>query len=1004
MTDSDPPERDVGGQLPAANLFSQWHQWVDQIPTPLLVKDLQGRYQACNRAFEELTGISRARLLGGTVYDLEETSEAALHSEMDCRLLATGEPQVYEAIIRSAHQGLIHAQLDKALLRSAEGHPVGIVGVITDLRAQRQMARELRLREAAIASAHSPIALIALDGALLYANEALVAAAQIESEVRLRGTHAGDLGLGREKANQIIAVVQARGHWEGELHLPDPEGHIRVWRVNAHLVPEEEGQPRCLMADFEDVTQARATEEKLRRREARYRELVESVNSIILRLDSEGRITFLNEFAERFFGYSEEELLWRNVVGTIVPPVDSQGQDLQKFIADLLRYPERFSSAENENITRDGRRVWISWTNRPVLDEEGQLTGLLCVGNDLTARRQMELQLRIHQAAVESSSNGIGLASLAGNITYVNRAYLDLWGYDRPEEVVGRHINEFMPPAEAAEISRALDKQRRWQGERVAIRRDGTRFQTQVAANVVSAADGKPICLMASFTDISARVAAEEELRKFRTISDNANYGATIIDMENHILYVNNAFAHMHGYEPQELIGQTVFILHDTDQQPRIRELGDQLRAEGVVGAAELLRRRKDGSTFPSLMNVHLVQDAEGQPLFRAATVIDITEQQRLQQEAFRAQKLESLGVLAGGIAHDFNNLLTAVLGHLALAQVRLSPTDPPAEELAAAEKAALLAKHLTGQLLTFARGGDPVKKTLALPGLLADAMALATSGARLHATLEVADDLWAVEVDEGQLVQVISNLVLNAVQASANGKPVQVAASNRMIEPGESNKLEPGPYVQITVQDQGHGIAPEDLSRIYDPYFTTKPDGHGLGLTIAYAIIAKHQGTIEVRSAPGQGALFIVTLPSTGQPPPPPCSASAPSPAGSGRVLVMDDDPLVRKVALATLRHLGYEPVAVTQSAEAVAAYRQAQQDGQPFVVVLLDLTIRGGRGGLQTLQDLQALDPQVRALACSGYSTDPVMSDWKRHGFVGVVTKPYRMAELGEALRAGR
>jgi PAS domain S-box-containing protein len=1004
MTDSAAPEGRGGGQPPTDNPFSQWDHWVDQIPTPLLVKDLEGRYQACNRAFEELTGIPRKRLVGGTVYDLEETSEAALHSEMDCRLLATGEPQCYEAIIRSAHQGVIHAQLDKALLRDAEGNPVGIVGVITDLRAQRKMARELRLREAAIASAHSPIAIIALDGTLLYVNEAFVVAAQTESATRLLGTHVGDLGLGREKANQIIAVVQARGHWEGELQLPDPEGHIRVWRVNAHLVPEEEGQPRCLMADFEDVTQARATEEKLRRREARYRELVESVNSIILRLDSEGRITFLNEFAERFFGYSEEELLWRNVVGTIVPLVDSQGHDLQEKINDLLRHPERYSSSENENITRDGRRVWISWTNRPVLDEEGQLTGLLCVGNDLTARRQMELQLRIHQAAVESSSNGIGLASLEGIITYVNRAYLDLWSYDRPEEVVGRHISEFMPPTETAEIGRAIEMQGRWQGERVAIRRDGTRFQIQVAANVVSDTDGKPICLMASFADISARVVAEEELRKFRTISDNANYGATIIDMEGHILYVNDAFARMHGYEPEELIGQTIFILHDTDQQSRIRELGDQLRAEGVIGAAELIRRRKDGSTFPSLMNVHLVQDEEGQPLFRAATVIDITEQQRLQQEAFRAQKLESLGVLAGGIAHDFNNLLTAVLGHLALAQVRLSPTDLPAEELAAAEKAALLAKHLTGQLLTFARGGDPVKKVLSLPGLLADAMALATSGARVHATLEAPDDLWAVEADEGQLVQVVNNLVLNAVQASANGKPVQVSARNRILNPGDSNKLEPGPYVQITVQDQGKGISPADLSQIYDPYFTTKPEGHGLGLTIAYAIVAKHQGMIEVTSAPEQGTLFTVLIPSTGALPPPSGPALEPGPPGSGRVLVMDDDALVRKVALAILRHLGYEPVAVTQGEEAVAAYRQALQEGQPFSVVLLDLTIRGGQGGLQTLHELQALDPQVRALACSGYSTDPVMSDWERHGFAGVVTKPYRMAELGEALRAGR
>jgi signal transduction histidine kinase len=383
-----------------------------------------------------------------------------------------------------------------------------------------------------------------------------------------------------------------------------------------------------------------------------------------------------------------------------------------------------------------------------------------------------------------------------------------------------------------------------------------------------------------------------------------------------------------------------------------------------------------------------------------AALLAQMAERQRMEEEILKARKIKSIGVLAAGIAHDFNNLLTGILGYVSLAKVVVHTDTKVVAYLTEAEQACQRATALTQQLLTFARGGTPVRHTVSMIELIQECVGFALRGANVRSDIQIAADLWPVDVDAGQINQVIHNIVLNAMQAMPGGGTVRVRAENALLAAGVLFPLPEGSYVKITVQDTGCGIPQEVLANIFDPYFTTKVKGSGLGLTTAYAIVIKHEGYITIASEVGVGTTVVIYLPasqkavlSATQPPPIPLS-------GSGKILVVDDEAMIRNVLHQLLESLGYTVECVQDGTEAVAAYQRAQAVGQPFAAVILDYTIPGGMGGLETLARLRALDPQVTALISSGYANNPVMADWAAYGFSGVVAKPYTITQLQEAL----
>ncbi|MCK5340793.1 MAG: response regulator, partial [Desulfobulbaceae bacterium] len=372
----------------------------------------------------------------------------------------------------------------------------------------------------------------------------------------------------------------------------------------------------------------------------------------------------------------------------------------------------------------------------------------------------------------------------------------------------------------------------------------------------------------------------------------------------------------------------------------------------------------------------------------------------RSENQLQQVMKLQAIGTLAGGIAHDFNNILTAVVGNISLAKANASPETKYYECLGNAEKAGLRARDLTQQLITFSKGGAPLMRSASIEEIIRDTAQFVLQGANVSSSFSFADDLWLCEIDEGQVSQVISNLVINANQAMSEGGVISIAAENMTVGKGANLPLKQGKYVKITVADHGEGISPENLPKIFDPYFSTKQAGSGIGLATSYSIIRRHRGLVTVESVLGDGTTFYIYLPASDAKSVAQGSEVTGLTKGKGRILVMDDEEIVREVVEQMLVYLGYEVVFVADGSQAIERYRESRESGASFDLVILDLTVPGGMGGKETMEHLLKIDPEVKVLVSSGYSTDPVMAEYRKFGFSGVIGKPYEIKTLGDAL----
>jgi len=400
-------------------------------------------------------------------------------------------------------------------------------------------------------------------------------------------------------------------------------------------------------------------------------------------------------------------------------------------------------------------------------------------------------------------------------------------------------------------------------------------------------------------------------------------------------------------------------------------------------------------------------RDANGTSVRVVGILTDITERKKLEGEVSNARRIDSLGVLAGGIAHDFNNLLTAILGNISLGRM-VSESDPRASEdiLSEAETACLRARELTQQLLTFAKGGQPITKPGSIADLVRSAGSFALRGARSRCEFVFPEDLWPVQMDDAQIGQVVHNLVLNADQAMPQGGVIRISGENFELTQEEDLPLPPGRYVKIEISDPGVGIDKDSLPRIFDPYFTTKEGNTGLGLATCYSIIRKHQGYITVASVQSQGTTFCFYLPAADsyavpRKSPPVAPERDLTLPGNGRVLIMDDQEMVLRFLARLVERLGYRVETAEDGAKAVDLYRDAYYRGDAFDAVIMDLTIPGGIGGKELIGLLREIDPKVKAVASSGYSNDPIMSDFRKYGFKGVIVKPYRISEMSRLLK---
>jgi len=414
----------------------------------------------------------------------------------------------------------------------------------------------------------------------------------------------------------------------------------------------------------------------------------------------------------------------------------------------------------------------------------------------------------------------------------------------------------------------------------------------------------------------------------------------------------------------------------------------------------EYRMKAKNGETLWIQEKGQIIRHPNGKIDYINGVFFDITERKIIEEERLVYSKIESLGVLAGGIAHDFNNILTVILGNINLARLNLPQEYGGQEILIEAENACFQAQSLARQLLTFAKGGAPIKQLVATEPFIRESVTFACRGSALRGEFTLPDNLWGLEIDPGQINQVFQNLIINAIQAMPGGGTIKIRAENLILASESDLPLPPGKYVKISFRDQGGGMPAKYLAKIFDPYFTTKQKGSGLGLATSYFIIKNHYGHIVAESKVGVGTTFTVYLPGVDRKISRPPQVENKLLSGKGKILIMDDEDMVREVVGRIVECLGYEANLARDGAEAISIFTEAQESGQPFDAVILDLTVPGGMGGKEAMETLLQIDPKVKAIASSGYSDDPVMAEFHKFGFSAIIPKPYRVMEAGKIL----
>ncbi|WP_238339693.1 PAS domain S-box protein [Candidatus Manganitrophus noduliformans] len=631
------------------------------------------------------------------------------------------------------------------------------------------------------------------------------------------------------------------------------------------------------------------------------------------------------------------------------------------------------------------------------------------------ALRESETRKR---AIMESALDCMITVDHEGRIIEFNPAAERTFGYSRGE-LLGQNLAErIIPPhlrkrhrdAFAKYLETGAGPVLNQRIETTGMRADGSEFPVELTIMRIPL-EG-PAVFQGFLRDITERKQAEEALaaEKERLAVTLGSIGDGVIatDVTGRVIFINRTAEELSGWFRAEAIGRPlpeVFrIVHEKSRAHCENPVEKVLATGNVVALANhTVLIAKDGKEHAIADSGAPIRNREGEVIGVVLVFRDVTEKQRMEEELLRASTLESVGLLAGGVAHDFNNILTAILGNVSLAMLSLDERSEPYERLAQAEKASMRARDLAQQLLTFAKGGVPVKKTASLVDLLRDASDFVTRGSNVRCAFSIQEGLWPVEIDEGQIGQVIHNLVLNAQQAMPEGGTIEIRAVNKTAGEVKGLPLHEGNYVHIAVRDFGIGIPKDHLAKIFDPYFTTKRKGSGLGLSISYSIVKKHDGHMTVDSEPGKGATFSLYLPAFPKAALPKGkeTAEVESLTGRGRILVMDDEESIRDVLDKLLRRLGYEALLAEDGAEAISLYRQAIESETPIDAVIMDLTVPGGMGGKEAILALREIDPEIKAIVSSGYSNDPMAAAFMEYGFSEFIAKPFKLENLGKVLK---
>jgi len=719
-------------------------------------------------------------------------------------------------------------------------------------------------------------------------------------------------------------------------------------------------------------------------------------------MDSNGRLLQVNDAYCGMSGYSEKELLAMSA--SDVEAIESHEATAAHIQMVVAKGEDRF---ESRHKRKDGSvyDVEISCQYQPI--DGGRLVGFI---RDITERKQAEVALResneLFKRFIQNSPVYAYIKLVTpteDRVLHASDCFKEMIGRSG-SDIVGKTTAELFP----AELARKIV------ADDLDVVTKGEVLRTNEILNGRSYTSIKfPIVqgvrtFLAGYTiDVTEREQAEsslrEEQKRMRTMLDTVGDPIFVKDSDFRFVLANRAFYEMLGLDADAVIGNTLAKDLPADEMLHFFEIDRRVLDTGIPDLREEALTVIDGRTLTIFTRKARFIDESGNK-FVVGAIHDITESKKAEAELRNMQKLKSLGTLAGGIAHDFNNIMMGLFGYIALAKDELPNGHPGYELLEKAESSMVRATRLTTQLLTFAKGGDPVKEHVSLGALAKEVAQFDLSGSNVMLVFEQADDLWLAEADRGQIQQVISNITINARQAMPQGGHLYITLDNLELQEGDIPNLPSGKYVKTTVRDEGVGIDPSVLDRIFEPYFTTKQVGNGLGLAISASIIIKHDGHIAVTSELGKGTTFTVYLPASEErilPQIEPSAEAAPALEPPRRILVLDDEESVLMVVTRWLERKGCIVEASADGRKVIEKYKDALEVGTPFDVVILDLTIPGGIGGQEVIKAILEMNPNARAIASSGYAEGQVMANFASYGFKSVLTKPYTEDQLSTVLK---
>ncbi|MCP5004703.1 MAG: PAS domain S-box protein, partial [Planctomycetes bacterium] len=798
------------------------------------------------------------------------------------------------------------------------------------------------------------------------------------------------------------------------------------------------------------IMERKRAEVKLHKSEKQFRLLIESIQDGFYAYDRGTCLTHWNPTMERLLGLGAKNVVGK-LAAEVFPFLENISED--ESFREALEGKVSRCSIMPLNVAETGQKGWFESVHFPLVGDEGNITGGMSIIRDVTGRIKADESLRESEERfrmlVTTMPYGIQESDLDGIITFSNEAYARILGYS-PDELVGKAIWAFEESKQGQEdtkqyLAMLIEEQPKPTTYfTINQRKDGTVIHVQIDWNYKRDSDGRLIGFVSVISDITVRkryeaintsrlhllqfsaansldVLLEEVVNETEKLTGSIVGFFHFVEDDQETLTLQNwstrtksGFCKGEGKGSHyaiakagawvDCIHQCKPVIHnDYDSLPHskgmseydaevVRDLvvpvirGDKIKAILGVGNRNTDYNQKDVETV----------------LQFASLAWDMAERKKLEEEVQKIHKLETVGILAGGIAHDFNNLLAAIRNSITLSMMQVDPENIAYKYLESTENVIHRAHNLTQQLLTFSKGGAPVKKAAYIIELIKESAEFVLRGSNIKCEYYIADNLWPVEVDTGQMSQVIQNLILNADQSMPEGGPIRISVENSELDANAGLELHEGMYLKIVIQDYGIGIAKEPLRNIFDPYFTTKEMGRGLGLSIVYSIIKNHGGHISVESEIGVGTTFTVYLPASEKQVEEKETIGDTFAVGEGKVLIMDDEEIIRQSLGDLLKYKGYEVECAKDGDEAIELYKKAMEASQPFNAVILDLTIRGGMGGKEAIKKLLEINPEVKAIVTSGYSNDPVLANFKDYGFCGVFAKINNIEELGKTLQS--